>query len=466
MRARRAGTVRAAAVTAAGGSHGAAKSFARGGGAREESPAAAGAAAGRLRGLREDWEDGGMRAAVLVSGGVDSSVALQRLVDAGNRCTAFYLKIWFQEHFDNFWGECPWEEDLSYVRAVCERLRVPLEVVPLTDAYWDKVVQATIEEYRRGRTPNPDIMCNSRVKFGAFYEHIGGAVGAGAGAFDVVASGHYARALPTASLIGAGAGGEFSLCCAPDAVKDQTYFLSGLTQAQVRSARFPIGSLTKPEVRALAGRAGLPNGQRRDSQGICFLGKVPFGEFVKSHLGTLEGDIVEFETGARLGAHEGFWFHTVGQRKGLGLSGGPWYVVGKDVERNLVYVSNSIGSTAGRPRPGDGGDPETFECDALNWISGRAPAALLAGPRAGAARLECHVKVRHGPEMYRCSVSPLVRGAGAEPDALSVTLCARAQGIAGGQFAVFYDGGGCLGSGVIRDRDASDWFTARTAAAP
>ena len=231
-----------------------------------------------------------------------------------------------------------------------------LRVVPLTQQYWDRVVAHCIAEMRAGRTPNPDVLCNSRVKFGAFYEHLA-AVPAG---FDRVASGHYAR-------LERGGGGEAVLALTRDAAKDQTYFLAQLAQAQLARALFPLGHLTKPQVRALAAAADLPNKARKDSQGICFLGKVKFGEFIRwgwrararcvwgegagpgvlrpvtvrgptkadtgstpphttrrEHLGEWPGAIVEEESDEVVGFHRGFWFHTVGQRKGIPLSGGPW----------------------------------------------------------------------------------------------------------------------------------------------
>lgn len=208
-------------------------------------------------------------------------------------------------------------------------------------------------------------------------------------------------------------------------------------------------------------------------------GKVPFNEFVKSHLGTREGAIVEFETGKELGKHEGYWFHTVGQRKGLKLSGGPWYVVGKNVADNIVYVSNTIGkvmndsSESGKHYEGDK-EAETFQCDSLNWISGAAPAELL---RSGS--FSCYVKVRHGPEFYPCTLAPLYpqnevnntsvlyENTSFKQDgheklrALRVTLSHSYydQGIAGGQYAAFYKQNVCLGCGIIRERDAAAQYS-------
>lgn len=274
--------------------------------------------------------------AVLVSGGVDSSVALSLLRETSHRCTAFYLKIWFEEDFDNYWGACPWEDDLAFVQSVCDAHGVALEVVPLTKDYWDKVVAHSIEEIKAGCTPNPDIMCNTKIKFGAFLRYLDETH---PGRFDRVASGHYAR------VEDADAGASSSpsspshthterrahLLASEDARKDQTYFLANLNAAQLARCMFPLGGLTKPEVRALAQEMKLPNKDRKDSQGICFLGKVNFDAFVEKHLGTQEGDLVEWESGEVVGTHRGYWFYTIGQRQGIGLAHGPWYVTGKDV---------------------------------------------------------------------------------------------------------------------------------------
>ena len=177
-----------------------------------------------------------MKIAVLLSGGVDSSVALRLLKNENHDITAFYLKIWLQDEF-SFLGDCPWEEDLKFAREVCSQVNVPLEVLPLQNEYWDTVVKYTIDEVKDGRTPNPDIYCNSLIKFGQFYDKIDGS-------FDKVASGHYANLIEN--------NGKFSLLRSPDPVKDQTYFLANLTQEQLSRALFPIGKFNKSEIRKLA----------------------------------------------------------------------------------------------------------------------------------------------------------------------------------------------------------------------
>eukprot|EP00271_Cylindrocystis_brebissonii_P010155 TRINITY_DN26256_c0_g1_i1.p1 TRINITY_DN26256_c0_g1~~TRINITY_DN26256_c0_g1_i1.p1 ORF type:complete len:737 (+),score=102.04 TRINITY_DN26256_c0_g1_i1:200-2410(+) len=386
-----------------------------------------------------------LRVAVLLSGGVDSSIALRLLLAAGHNCTAYYLKIWFQEDFRNFWSECPWEEDLSYAQAVCDQAGVDLRVVHLTNEYWDRVVATSVEEIVAGRTPNPDILCNSRVKFGAFFEALDFTE------FDRVASGHYAR-VEQMSLEG-NDDRVVRLLLSADQVKDQTYFLSHLTQEQLKRTMFPLGCLAKAQVRQLAEDLGLPNQKRPDSQGICFLGKVRFDEFVARHLGEKVGRIVEAESGDVLGTHRGFWFHTVGQRQGLRLSGGPWYVVAKHVERNVVFASRNYFSPEKSRRK--------FIAGNLSWVSGRPP--LLDN-----TPIRC--KVRHGPAFYSCSLilepstavdSNLTKArpklAGEEllsifpPRSFTarVTLDSDDQGLAAGQYAAFYHEEECLGAGVI-----------------
>jgi tRNA-specific 2-thiouridylase len=403
-----------------------------------------------------------MNIAMLVSGGVDSSVALRRLVEAGHTVTAFYLKIWLEDEMA-FLGECPWEDDLVFVRAVCEQAGVPLEVVPFQKEYWERIVSYTIDEVKRGRTPNPDVLCNTRVKFGAFYEFLSsGHPERNEGSqgnevtilkdgvllrqladqndsfpFDKIATGHYAQVEIREGIA--------FLKMSPDPIKDQTYFLSQLTQSQVARALFPIGDLPKAEVRRLAEQYGLLNAKRPDSQGLCFLGKIRFDKFLEFHLGTRTGDIVDWETKQKLGEHQGFWYYTIGQRRGIHLSGGPWFVVAKDTERNIVYVSNAWRSfeTA----------RDTFTVEDVHWISG-APfrrmshcetstdgAAISRGRRLLSKKLR--VKIRHGAKMYESRVKLLDDGR------VQVTLDEADMGISPGQFAVFYDGEYCLGGGVI-----------------
>lgn len=364
---------------------------------------------------------------MLLSGGVDSSLALSLLVAAGHKVTAFYLQIWFQEDFRNYWDSCPWEQDLQYAQKVCDALGVALEVVPFTNEYWDIVVSHSVGCMRQGLTPNPDMLCNSRIKFGAFHDFL---ETAHKGEFDRIASGHYARLERPEyrdMLSNKGSNeGVVALTTTPDVVKDQTYFLAQLSQAQIARSMFPLGPLTKPEVRRMAAEAGLATQNRKDSQGICFLGKVKFSEFLEEHLGTWPGLILEEETNAPLGFHRGFWFHTIGQRSGLMLADGPWYVVRKDIVMNVVYASKSYYA--------DSKIRDYFQCSSFNWIYGRAP-KFVDGP------VMC--KVRHGPKAYNCLLE-------CHGQRITVRLDEDDQGLAPGQYAVFYQNSICFGSGVIQ----------------
>jgi tRNA-specific 2-thiouridylase len=284
-----------------------------------------------------------------------------------------------------------------------------LRIISLQKEYWDHVVAYTMQEIKKGRTPNPDVLCNQRIKFGVFFDYI-------TDQYDKVATGHYAQ---TDSVDGAA-----RLLRAPDRVKDQTYFLSYLTQAQLQKALFPIGHLQKEQVRQLAHEYNLPTKDRKDSQGICFLGKLKFSDFIAYHVGENPGDIREYETGKKLGTHKGVWFHTIGQRQGSGLAGGPWYVVAKDVASNVVYMS--------REYHAPDKERKLFEVAECNWISGTAP-----------AKKELLVKLRHGKQLHACTLEQI------EPGRFRVMLAENDQGIAPGQFAVFYDDQICLGAGII-----------------
>ena len=252
------------------------------------------------------------------------------------------------------------------------------------------------------------MFCNSLIKFGQFYDKIDNT-------FEKVASGHYAN-------VGY-YDGKFLLKKSPDPIKDQTYFLAYLTQKQLARALFPIGLYKKVEIRNLAHEFSLPNMDRKDSQGICFLGKIKFNDFIRHHLGEIKGDILEFETGKKVGVHNGYYFHTIGQRSGLGLSGGPWYVVEKDIDNNILYISRE--NIAKRAK-------DNFISGNFNWISSSAPEGS-----------HFQVKIRHGASFFNCNLNFLGE------NKAEVKIDRADQGIASGQFAVFYKGDICLGGGVI-----------------
>lgn len=347
-----------------------------------------------------------MKVAVLLSGGVDSSVALRLLKDERHDVTAFYLKIWLQDEF-SFLGDCPWEEDLEFARAVCKQADVPLETINMQTEYWDSVVSYTISEIKEGRTPNPDIFCNRLIKFGQFINKIDNT-------FEKVASGHYAKIEKVNE--------KFILKTSPDPIKDQTYFLAYLTQQQLSRALFPIGTYNKKQIRELAHNYNLPNMVRKDSQGICFLGKIKFSDFIKHHLGELEGEIIDIDSNKVMGKHNGFYFYTIGQRSGLRLGGGPWYVISKDIEKNIVYISKE--NITNRAR-------KEFTVGKFNWIAEEKP-------HDG----NYLVKIRHGEHFYNCSLT-------FEGDSAKVKSEKEDRGIAPGQFAVFYKDDVCLGGSVI-----------------
>lgn len=352
------------------------------------------------------------RIAVLVSGGVDSSVALALLKEQGYDVTAFYLKIWLEDEL-SYLGECPWQEDLGFVEAVCSKLNVPLEVVNLQKEYFDRVVSYAIAEVKAGRTPNPDVFCNVFIKFGTFIDYIDSRY---PGVFEKIASGHYAQLTQIDGIT--------YLKKAPDKIKDQTYFLSCLKEAQLKRLMFPIGHLEKAQVRQLADKFDLANKDRKDSQGICFLGKLKFNDFLKHYLGEMPGNKVEYETGVVLGQHKGFWFHTIGQRQGSGLSGGPWYVVAKDPAKNIVYFSKTYYDI-------DKKRNELIVSD-LNWFAGRLPQST-----------GLTVKLRHGPNVHNCQLFAV------NDSSIKVVLADSDQGIASGQIAAFYHEDICLGAGII-----------------
>ena len=353
-----------------------------------------------------------MNIAVLISGGVDSAVVVHQLMEKGeDDLHLFYIRI----GMDNDEGDCSAEEDIEMCSLIAKRYGLPLEVVSLHEEYWDHVMEYALRTVRAGLTPNPDMMCNRMIKFGFFEQRWGKD-------FDMTATGHYA----TTRVVD----GVKYLATAVDPVKDQTDFLAQITYEQLLHVMFPIGDLPKEEVRRIAENAHLPNAYRRDSQGICFLGQIDYNDFIRRHLGERPGPIIELETGRKLGEHHGYWFHTIGQRKGLGLSGGPWYVVRKNVEENVIYVSNGYGTAKQYGR--------TLNLDEMHFISGN-PWQGVEGP------VDIMFKNRHTPHIMRGKFARL------DDRRWVIESEEDVQGIAPGQFAVIYDEKGqlCYGSGII-----------------
>jgi tRNA (5-methylaminomethyl-2-thiouridylate)-methyltransferase len=373
-----------------------------------------------------------MSIACLTSGGVDSSVALALLKEQGLEPIAFYIKVWMED--DSLLGDCPWQEDVDFVRQVADLLGVRMEIVSLQREYWDEIVDYTLREVKAGRTPNPDIMCNKLIKFGAFYRKHGKD-------FDAVATGHYARLAEDSS-------GRNHLLLCSDPAKDQTYFLSQMSYSQLSHCLFPLGNLDKKQVRQFARKIKLPNAGRADSQGICFLGKISFRDFLKKHVGEKKGPIVEQSSGKILGQHNGYWFFTIGQRNGLNLGGGPWFVVDKQHEENIVYVAH-------------GYDPEAVYVDQIrladfNWINELAvpnnklhhpDSAPLNSRYNGKAKFTnesaVHFKIRHTPLLCDGEITE----SGDREYLLRPKK--KVAGVAKGQFAAIYRDGECLGGGRI-----------------
>lgn len=354
-----------------------------------------------------------MKIAVLISGGVDSAVTVLRLLKQGyTDLHLFYIRI----GLDTDEGDCSAEEDIEMCTFIARKYGLPFDVVSLHEEYWEHVMEYALRTVRSGLTPNPDVMCNRIIKFGYFEERWGHE-------FDMTATGHYATTTEIDGLK--------YLSTAVDPVKDQTDFLARISYDQLSHLMFPIGDLPKAQVRELAIEAALPNAYRRDSQGICFLGNINYNDFIRRHLGEKKGPIIELETGRKLGEHRGFWFHTIGQRKGLGLSGGPWYVVKKNARDNVIYVSNGYDT--------DKQYGTRLRLNEMHWITPNPMAQVCDN-------VEITFKNRHTPEFISGHLSR--RGDDGE---YNIESDKPVQGIAPGQFAVIYDRDRklCFGSGII-----------------
>lgn len=353
-----------------------------------------------------------MKIAVLVSGGVDSAVVVHLLHEQGHELHLFYIRIGMEGDEDL---GCTAEEDIDMCRLIARRYDLPFEIIDLQQEYWDNVMAYALDTVKKGLTPNPDVMCNRIIKFG-YFERLRGHE------FDKTATGHYASVEEK--------DGISYLCTAVDPVKDQTDFLSRITQQQLSHLVFPLGDIPKAEVRKMAQEFQLPNAFRKDSQGICFLGKINYNDFLRRKLGEKPGPIIEIESGKKIGAHKGYWYHTIGQRKGLGLSGGPWYVVKKNVRDNAVYVSRGFDTDRQYGR--------SFIVAELHWISGNPM-------READTSIDILFKNRHNPYFFKGQLTALPDGE------YRIDSETDVQGIAPGQFAAIYsaDRRYCLGSGVI-----------------
>lgn len=353
-----------------------------------------------------------MTIAALVSGGVDSSVIIPLLKEQGYDPVIFYIRIGMEDKPG--FMDCPSEEDIEIVTWIARTYGCRFEIADLHREYWDRVVDYTISTVKKGLTPNPDVMCNRFIKFGSFEDRFGKD-------FEKIATGHYAEVILEND--------KYWLHTAKDHVKDQTYFLGRITYHQLSKAMFPLAGMLKREVREMAARLNLPSAHRRDSQGICFLGKINYSQFIRRFTGEKRGAIVELETGRILGHHSGYWFHTIGQRKGLGLSQGPWFVVGKDTDENILYVSKGYDPEAQYSNEVILEDFQFITKDPFNDHSNGNAVTF---------------KIRHTPEFTRGRLWK-------EGERYRIESEKRIAGVAPGQFGVVYDfrKGKCYGSGVI-----------------
>lgn len=351
-----------------------------------------------------------MKIAVGISGGVDSAVAALRLQRQGHEVMGLFMKNWEE---DDTADQCGAEEDLKMARAVCDHLGIALRTVNFSTEYWDRVFSYFLSEYGVGRTPNPDVLCNKEIKFRAFLDH---ALASGA---NRIATGHYARVDNHE--------GRYRLLKARDANKDQSYFLYLLGQDALMHTLFPVGDLTKVEVRRMAQEAGLPNYDRQDSTGICFIGERDFKSFLARYLPARPGEMRTL-AGERKGQHDGTMYYTIGQRHGLGIGGEgeAWYVVGKDVAHNVLYVEQ------GEHHPAL--YSAALITGQLHWIGGEAPSSAS----------HLHAKTRYRQPDQDCTVNR-------DGDNMHIAFTTPQRAVTPGQSVVLYDGEECLGGGIIEE---------------
>ena len=352
-----------------------------------------------------------------MSGGVDSSVTALKLLEQGHKVTGLFMKNWDEDDGTEF---CTAMEDLADAQQVCDKLGIELKTVNFATEYWDEVFEVFLSEFKAGRTPNPDILCNKHVKFKAFLNYAIEDLGA-----EYIATGHYAQVKED--------NGNFSLVKGVDPNKEQSYFLYTLGQKALSKTLFPIGEMYKPELRAMAKRAGFDNHKKKDSTGICFIGERKFTEFLQRYLPTQPGEMRTPE-GQYIAQHQGLMYYTLGQRQGLGIGGvknapdEPWYVLDKDLDNNILLV-------------GQGHDHplmlhNTLEAGQLDWCNNRPLTEIIS----------CKAKTRYRQADQACTLEPLDNGR------CKVSFETPQRAITPGQSVVFYMDDVCLGGGIIEQR--------------
>jgi tRNA-specific 2-thiouridylase len=346
-----------------------------------------------------------------MSGGVDSSVSALLLKNQGYNVIGVFMKNWDEKDDE---GNCTSSYDYEDARRVCDQIDIPCYTINFVKEYWDRVFTYFLDEYRKGRTPNPDVICNKEIKFKAFLDY---AIKIGA---DYIATGHYSQVDYV--------DGKYRLLRGVDKGKDQTYFLCALGQYQLSKSIFPVGHLNKKEVREIAREAGLKTAEKKDSTGICFIGERNFKEFLSNYLPAQPGDIKTF-SGEVLGKHDGLMYYTLGQRKGLGIggigTGEPWFVVEKDLENNILYVAQ------GEDHPAL--YSYGLKGVAINWVSGEVPKGSF----------KCTAKFRYRQPDQGVTVYI------DDETKCTVVFDEPQRAVTPGQAVVFYDGEACLGGGII-----------------
>lgn len=352
-----------------------------------------------------------------MSGGVDSSVSAYLLQQQGYQVVGLFMKNWEEDDTDEY---CSAAVDLADAQAVCDKLNIKLYTINFAAEYWDNVFEHFLSEYKAGRTPNPDILCNKEIKFKAFLEYAAQDLGA-----DYIATGHYVRKRTT--------GDKVELLRGVDNNKDQSYFLYTLSEDQVKQSLFPVGELEKPQVRKIAEQLGLATASKKDSTGICFIGERKFSDFLARYLPAQAGAIRTVD-GQVIGKHQGLMYHTLGQRKGLGIGGlkqaddTPWYVVDKDIKNNELIVAQ------GHDHPALFSDG--LIAQQLHWVNRKAVTKPFT----------CTVKTRYRQQDIQCQVNPI------SEDKIEVIFANPVAAVTPGQSAVFYQDEVCLGGGIIEER--------------